>query len=112
MLEPLGRWTGRPVGLLVLEARDEWVRVLLPARPNGSSAWVKAERVRLVRTRWRVEVHLKTRRVTLLRDGRPRRSFRAVVGAPATPTPRDASRSTRRRASPTRTASSARSPCT
>jgi len=88
MLEPLGRWTGGPVGLLVLEARDEWVRVLLPARPNGSSAWVKAERVRLVRTRWRVEVHLKTRRVTLLRDGRPQRSVRAVVGAPATPTPR------------------------
>ena len=42
MLEPLGRWTGGPVGLLVLEARDEWVRMLLPARPNGSSAWVKA----------------------------------------------------------------------
>jgi hypothetical protein len=88
MLAPLGRSAGGPVGLLVLEVRDGWLRVLLPERPNGSSAWVKSDRVRLVRTRWRVEVRLRARRVTLLRDGRRRASFRAVVGAPGTPTPR------------------------
>jgi lipoprotein-anchoring transpeptidase ErfK/SrfK len=88
MLEPLGRWTGGPVGLLVLEARGKWVRVLLPTRPNGSSKWVNAERVRLVRTRWRVEVDRSARRLTLLRDGHARRTFDVVVGAPGTPTPR------------------------
>ena len=87
-LAPLGRWTGGPVGLLVLEARDEWLRVLLPDRPNGRSAWVEADRVRLVRTKFRVEVDLSERRVTLLRAGRVTRRFRAVVGAPGTPTPR------------------------
>jgi len=88
MLSPLGRWTGGPVGLLVLETHGDWVRVLLPGRPNGSSKWIKADRVRLVRTRWRVEIDLSERRLTLLRDGRVRRRFGSVVGAPGTPTPR------------------------
>ena len=90
VLAPLGRWTGGPVGLLVLAARHDgtWLRVLLPDRPNGRSAWVPAARVRLVRTPWRVRVSLAARRVTVLRHGRALRRFGAVVGAPATPTPR------------------------
>ena len=88
MLAPLGRWTGGPVGLLVLEARGEWLRVLLPDRPNGRSAWINARRVRLSRTKHRVEIDLSERRVTVLRAGRVARRFRAVVGASATPTPR------------------------
>lgn len=88
MLSPLGRWTGGPVRLLVLEARGEWLRVLLPDRPNGSSAWIDAERVRLARTKYRVEIDLSARRVAVLRAGRVVRRFRAVIGAPGTPTPR------------------------
>ncbi|MDA0163434.1 L,D-transpeptidase, partial [Solirubrobacter ginsenosidimutans] len=88
MLGPVGRWTGGPVGLLVLQTRGAWLRVLLPDRPNGHDAWVKRARVRLVRTRWRVEIRLAARTLTLLRDGRPRRTFKAVVGAPGTPTPK------------------------
>ena len=72
----------------MLEARPGWLRVLLPQRPNGSSAWVATRRVRLAQTRWRVEIDVKRRSVGVLRDGRTRRIFRAVVGAPATPTPR------------------------
>jgi lipoprotein-anchoring transpeptidase ErfK/SrfK len=87
-LAPLGRWTGGPVGLLVLEARDGWLRVLLPDRPNGSAAWIEADRVRLARTKHRLEIDLSRRRVTFLRSGRVARTFKAVVGAPATPTPR------------------------
>ena len=88
MLAPLGRWTGGPVGLLVLEARGKWLRVLLPDRPNGRSAWIAPTRVRLGRTRWRVEIDRSARTVRVLRAGRVVRRFRAVVGAPATPTPR------------------------
>jgi lipoprotein-anchoring transpeptidase ErfK/SrfK len=87
-LAPLGRWTGGPVGLLVLEVRETWLRVLLPDRPNGRSAWIAADRVRLVRTRWRIEIDRRTRTVRVLRAGRVFRRFRAVVGARATPTPR------------------------
>lgn len=87
MLAPLGPATGGPVGLLVLEVREDWLRVLLPERPNGAAAWVNTRRVRLARTRWRVEVDRSARRVRVLRAGRVVRRFRAVVGAPATPTP-------------------------
>ncbi|MDA0181219.1 L,D-transpeptidase [Solirubrobacter phytolaccae] len=87
MLAPLSPATGGPVGLLVLEVRDDWLRVLLPERPNGRSAWVNARRVRLSRTRWRVEVDRSARLVRVLRGGRTVRRFRAVVGAPGTPTP-------------------------
>jgi len=88
MLEPLGRWTGGSVGLLVLRVRGDWVRVRLPSRPNRAAAWVSAERVVLRPTRWRVEIDVARRQVTALRDGRPVRRFGAVVGAPGRPTPK------------------------
>jgi lipoprotein-anchoring transpeptidase ErfK/SrfK len=87
MLAPLAKATGGPVGLLVLEARGNWLRVLLPARPNGAAAWINARRVRLARTRWRVEIDRSARTVRVLRGGRTVRRYKAVVGAPATPTP-------------------------
>ncbi len=88
MLDPLGRATGGPVGLLVLQVRGKWLRVLLATKPNGASAWINADRVRLTRTRWRVEVDLGERVVRVRRAGKTVRRLRAVVGAPDTPTPR------------------------
>ena len=88
MLEPLGAGPAARSGCWCSRLRGDWLRVLLPGRPNGSSRWMKADRVRLVETRWRVEIDLSARRLTLLRDGRVRRRFGAVVGAPGTPTPR------------------------
>lgn len=87
MLAPLAPATGGPVGLLVLEVRDDRLRVLLPERPNGRSAWVNERRVRLARTRWRVEVDRSARIVRLLRAGTVVERVKAVVGAPGTPTP-------------------------
>jgi lipoprotein-anchoring transpeptidase ErfK/SrfK len=82
---------GGPVALLVLDARvvngATWLRVLLPRRPNGSSVWIDANLVRLTRTPWRIDISLERRTVTLLRDGRVIRRWRAVVGKPSTPTP-------------------------
>jgi lipoprotein-anchoring transpeptidase ErfK/SrfK len=84
-------WSGQPQTLLVMDAtsRDgrEWVKVLLAERPNGSAGWVPRNKVLLRRTRYWVIVRTRTRRVTVYRDGRRTRRFRAVVGAPGTPTP-------------------------
>ena len=87
------RWNGGPVGLLVLgsvEDRRErlWLRVLLPKRPNGTVGWIPANRTVPERTGWRVVVDVDRRKVSLLYNGRVRRRWRAVVGAPSTPTPR------------------------
>jgi lipoprotein-anchoring transpeptidase ErfK/SrfK len=86
-------WDGGPVALLVLGARmlpdgRTWLRVLLPQRPNGSSAWINSNLVRLTRTPWRIDVSTERRTVTLLRGGRVMYSWLAVVGKPSTPTPR------------------------
>ena len=85
-------WSAQPQVLLVLDTarRDgrDWVRLLLPTRPNGSAGWVPRDAVLLNRTRYWVEVRLRRRSVAVYRAGRLVRRFRAVVGAPATPTPR------------------------
>lgn len=78
--------------LLVLAgARDRagrcWLQVRLPGRPNVAKGWVRADRVAVSETPWRIDVDLDARTVTLLRAGVPVRRYRAVVGAPATPTP-------------------------
>ena len=86
------RWAGGPNQLLVLAARHDaagrlWLRVRLARRPNDASAWIRADRTVLKRTRWRVEIDVGDRLVAVLRAGRVLHRFRAVVGAPATPTP-------------------------
>jgi hypothetical protein len=79
--------------LLVLAARTDrdgrcWLQVRLPSRPNVAKGWVDARRVQLAPTTWRIEIALRERVVTLWRAGERVARYRAVVGAPATPTPR------------------------
>jgi lipoprotein-anchoring transpeptidase ErfK/SrfK len=85
-------WSRQAQVLLVLRsARDasgrRWLKVELPIRPNASSGWIPADGVRLGRTVYWIEISTGRRVVTVYRDGRVVRRFRAVVGAPATPTP-------------------------
>ena len=84
-------WSKQAQTLLVLDAatRDgvEYVKVLMAQRPNGSSGWVRRDRVRLSTTPYWVEVRLRARTVTVYRHGRQVLKTRAVVGKPGTPTP-------------------------
>jgi lipoprotein-anchoring transpeptidase ErfK/SrfK len=84
-------WSGQPQVLLVLDSATvdgrNWVKLLLANRPNGSAGWVPRDRVVLKRTRYWVTVRVRARRVAVYRDGKRARRFRAVVGAPRTPTP-------------------------
>ena len=65
-----------------------WVRVRLPGRPNGHAGWIPTSQTRPTATEWHISIKLSTRRVTVSRDGRAERRFRAVVGKRSTPTPR------------------------
>jgi hypothetical protein len=83
---------GTPMDLLVLAARVGpegrlWLRVLLDRRPNGAAVWLDANDTLLHADPWRVTVSLRRRQVTVARAGRRVRTFAAVVGKPATPTP-------------------------
>ncbi|HEV7493024.1 L,D-transpeptidase [Baekduia sp.] len=64
------------------------LQVRLDRRPNTAHGWVAANRVRLVRTRWRIEISRARRRAVLRHAGRAVARWPVVVGAPATPTPR------------------------
>lgn len=67
---------------------DPWVRVRLPGRPSGHGGWIRASRTKRTSTEWRLTLDLSSRRVTVTHFGRVVRRYRAVVGTPATPTPR------------------------
>ena len=85
-------WSRQVQVLLVLRStRDErgrrWLKVVLPIRPNGTRAWIPADYAMLRRTSYWIEISTARRLVTVHRAGRLVRRFRAVVGAPGTPTP-------------------------
>lgn len=65
----------------------EWLHVLLPGRPNGHSGWIKRRATRSTITGWHIVVDTSSRRVTIYQQGRKIRTFKAIVGTPATPTP-------------------------
>jgi lipoprotein-anchoring transpeptidase ErfK/SrfK len=86
------QWSHGPQQLLVLErALDsrgiEWLKVRLPIRPNGSSGWIRADFTFVSRTPYWIDASLGRRLVSVYKRGRLLREFRAVVGAPSTPTP-------------------------
>lgn len=84
-------WSRQPTTLLVLESATyggrEWVKVLLPIRPDGSTGWVPREYLVLSHTPYWIEVSTGRRSVSVYRAGHLARRFRAVVGKPSTPTP-------------------------
>ncbi len=65
----------------------KWLLVKLPGRPNGRTGWITRKGTVAYRTNWHVVVHTSTRRVAVYRRSRGIRVFKAIVGAPSTPTP-------------------------
>jgi lipoprotein-anchoring transpeptidase ErfK/SrfK len=83
--------SGGPTQLRIVETRAigdrRYVRVLLPRRPNGTSAWISTAKVQLLRTRYRVRIDRGARRLVVQLGGHTIKSARIVVGAPHSPTP-------------------------
>lgn len=78
---------GAPLTFLVRASEGEWLRVLLPLRPNGATGWIKAGDVRLASHRYRIKVKLAEHRL-FVTDGTETILDTAVgVGKVDTPTP-------------------------
>ena len=69
------------------EQRDGWVKVLLPVRPNGSTGWVKSTDVRLVPSRYRIDVDLSEHRLTVYEGDEVFLEDTVAIGKPESPTP-------------------------
>lgn len=78
---------GQPLTFLVLDQQDNWVKVALPVRPNGSSGWVKIEQVSLKEDPYRLDVALKAHQLSLFKDDVLVRTIPIGVGKSETPTP-------------------------
>jgi len=76
------------MGTAVGPSGRPFVKVLLPMRPNGTTAWLPADYVKLMRTSWRIEVSIAKREMTIRKNGAVARHFKVVVGKPSSPTPR------------------------
>jgi lipoprotein-anchoring transpeptidase ErfK/SrfK len=64
-----------------------WLRVMVPGRPNGRKAWIAEQGTAPRETGWHLVVRTSRRRVLAYFHGSLVRSFRAIVGKPSTPTP-------------------------
>lgn len=73
--------------LPVITRNRDWVQVLLPSKPNGSTGWLRSRDVQEAHSRFVVKVHLGSHELELIEDGRLVGSWPVAIGAPATPTP-------------------------
>ncbi len=89
----LGKWSyyGQPLTLLALDVTGigdvEWLKVLLPLEPNGTTGWIRAIDVTTSSTDLSLHVFLDEKIVELRRGDEVLVSTPAVIGADATPTP-------------------------
>ena len=80
---------GGPLTLMVTEGDigDEWVKVQLPIRPNGTEGWISTEHYALGETFMRSEVILGSTTVRVFDGERLITETQAAIGTEATPTP-------------------------
>jgi lipoprotein-anchoring transpeptidase ErfK/SrfK len=72
---------------LVEQQTPQWVKVLLPVRPNGSAGWLRAGDVTVLPDPFHVTVSLSGHTITVTRAGQQIYNGAVAVGAPDTPTP-------------------------
>ncbi|MFG2006846.1 L,D-transpeptidase [Spirillospora sp. NPDC048911] len=73
--------------LLVDAEEGDWLKVLLPIRPNGSTGWVKASDVTLSSTTRRLEIDPKAFAFTVFDGAKVLRTGKVATGEGGTPTP-------------------------
>jgi lipoprotein-anchoring transpeptidase ErfK/SrfK len=88
---PATSMSHHPQSLLVLGSAEvkgqEWLKLLLPIRPDGSTGWVPRANVSLSTTQYWIRVVIDQRKVYVFDRGKLIHVDGAVVGKPSTPTP-------------------------
>jgi len=79
--------SGAPLVFVVVEQQPNWLRVLVPIRPNGTTGWVRRQDVALTSHTYSIVVELGVHRITAFTGTEPFLSEPVGVGTSATPTP-------------------------
>lgn len=75
------------LAFLVVEERREWVKVMLPVRPNGTTGWVRARDVLLTEHPYRIVVDLGAHRLVAYKGNDTVVDEPIAIGTARTPTP-------------------------
>jgi hypothetical protein len=78
-----------PLALRIIEGteRDDWVKVALPVRPNGSEAWIRTDGFEISSHTIHAEIVLSERSVRVYDGAELLTETAAVVGKDSSPTP-------------------------
>ncbi|MGH1488899.1 MAG: L,D-transpeptidase [Acidimicrobiales bacterium] len=78
---------GGPAVFQGIDQSGDWLEVLLPVRPNGTTGWIKADEVTLSINPYRIVVDTDNYQLTIYRYGEEKLTTTIAVGNGATPTP-------------------------
>lgn len=80
---------GNPLALMIVDrsADERWLKVQIPVRPNGTEAWIRVEDAEITSHRYRAEVNLTERAVTVWDGPEIVVETTAVIGKTSSPTP-------------------------
>lgn len=77
-----------PLAMLVVDRQDDWLQVRYPERPNGVTAWIRANEVTLTPVENRIVISNSSRSVRVLdKNQQVIYETNVAVGKPRTPTP-------------------------
>ena len=79
---------GAPLVFLVIGQRSGGWLVRIPARPNGSTGWIKSSDVTVALTEWSLRISLSHHRLSVYKQGALKRTITVGLGRPSAPTPR------------------------
>jgi len=77
----------QPRTLLVTERQGDWLKALLPMRPNQSEGWIRVGDVTLAGNPYSITINLANHELVFFKDGQEILRSAIVGGAPRTPTP-------------------------
>ncbi|MET0903282.1 MAG: L,D-transpeptidase [Acidimicrobiales bacterium] len=85
----VGYWYGYPMTMPIVEEAGggQWLRIMMPERPNGLTAWVRAADVTRSTSPWRMVLKLSETRVYVYKDGYEVWSAPVGIGRDHTRTP-------------------------
>ncbi|MFP5332582.1 MAG: L,D-transpeptidase, partial [Acidimicrobiia bacterium] len=78
---------GTPTVVFVLDATEDWLKVMVPGRPNGQTGWVRQADVVMYEVGTRAAIDLSDRTITVFEGETKIFETSVGIGSPAAPTP-------------------------